>query len=278
MDQQRRPVEEAIGERDLTQWRTPAGRALARVVTRTSSWTAATWLLVATVLACFVGIVGLTAAATETYEAVVEGDGVAALDHPVLDLAVQHRTPTLAHALTAFTDIGGPVGMPILSLALVVLASWAWRSWSPAVLTTLAAAGSLAMTVVGKQLIGRVRPPLVDAVPPFETSPSFPSGHTLNTTVVVGVLTYLLLTRLRRRRTRIVAVVLACCWIVAMGLSRVLLGHHWLTDVVTGWLLGLAWVLALVLCHRLWLTVRRHRRSTTAHPPSVSASASASAS
>lgn len=44
-----------------------------------------------------------------------------------------------------------------------------------------------------------------------------------------------------------------------MGLSRVVLGHHWLTDVVTGWLLGLAWVLALVVCHRMWLTVRKHR-------------------
>jgi len=259
MDLQRRPVEESIGDRDLTQWRTPIGRALARVVTRTSTWTAATWLLVATVLVCFVGIVGLTAAATETYDAVVEGDGVAALDHPVLELVVQHRTPALAQALTTFTDIGGKVGMPILSVALVLLATWAWRSWSPAVLTTLAAAGSLAMTVVGKQLIGRVRPPLADAVPPFETSPSFPSGHTLNTTVIIGVLTYLLLTHLHRRRTRILAVVLASCWIVAMGLSRVVLGHHWLTDVVTGWLLGLAWVLALVVCHRMWLTVRKHR-------------------
>ncbi len=50
-----------------------------------------------------------------------------------------------------------------------------------------------------------------------------------------------------------------------MGLSRVYLGHHWLTDVLVAWSLALAWLGVVITAHRLFITVRRNRRSAT--PP-----------
>ena len=79
-----------------------------------------------------------------------------------------------------------------------------WRSRTPLILMLIAVAGSLLLTTVGKQVIGRVRPPLVDAVPPYESSPSFPSGHALNSTVIAGLVAYLVLRRVHSTLARVV--------------------------------------------------------------------------
>lgn len=201
-------------------------------------------------------VVALTATSAEIYEAVAEEDGVASLDQPALRIAVRLRGPAVNALVTAYTDLGGPVGMSILAtLATTALAVWA-RRWTPVVLMAAATAGSLLMTVVGKGLVGRIRPPLAEAVPPYESSPAFPSGHALNAVVVMGVLAYLLVLRQRHWRSRALTIAAAGAFAVTMGLSRVLLGHHWLTDVLMAWTLGLAWLAVVVVAHRLYLAIR----------------------
>lgn len=191
----------------------------------------------------------LTWAASEIYEAVTEKDELYLLDQPVLDAMVSIRQPWLDTVVGAFTHVGGTVITPILAVIAVIIMCRLWRSWLPLTLMLAAGLGSVAVTVVGKNYIGRVRPPHEFAIPPFENSPSFPSGHALNAVVVAGVVAYLLWRRTESLRTRIVVVALAILYAVAMGLSRVYLGHHWLTDVMTGWLLGAAWLALVITVH-----------------------------
>lgn len=224
--------------------------------------------LVVTVLAGAVVVLVLDVLAAQVYEAVTEQDGLAGLDRPVLDAAVALRTPARDTAVTAFTDLGGTIGMPILVLVVTGVLVALRRSWTPVVVMVVAAAGSLLMTVLGKDLVGRARPPATLAVPPLETSPSFPSGHTLNATVLVGALAYLLLLAARHTWQRVLVAAVATAFVLAMGLSRVFLGHHWLTDVVAGWLLGLGWLAAVVTGHRVRLTLGRQPDATTARPAS----------
>jgi len=283
--------EDRIGDRDLTRWPTAAGAALVRF----SQWLVALihgllpagvqarladrelpWLvLVVTAVAGGALAVLATVASAGIYDGVEDGEGVTALDRPVLDWAMSWRTPLFDDVVTAYTNLGGTrLMVPIVLLAAGLLWWW-WRRPTPAILLAIAAAGSLLMTVVGKHLVGRVRPPQELVVPPFESSPSFPSGHTLNSWVLWILIGYLVAIRTNSRPLTVVAPVLATVLAMAMGLSRVYLGHHWLTDVLVGWTLGAAWLAVIITGHRLALTVRR-RTSGSPKAPGVDAGASPS--
>ena len=248
-----------VGWRDLTVWKSAVGRFAAAVAHRAARWVGPYPVLVVTLLIGLVAAVTLTAASVEIYEAVAEADGVAGLDRPVLRWAVAVRSPQLNAVVTAFTNVGGPVGMPILAVVATAALALSRRVWTPVVLMVAGAGGSLLMTVVGKSLVGRLRPPLIDAVAPYETSASFPSGHSLNAVVVAGLVAYLLVLRQRRWAVRMLTVAGAALFAVLMGLSRVFLGHHWLTDVLVAWTLGLAWLSIIIVAHRLYLTVHHVR-------------------
>jgi undecaprenyl-diphosphatase len=150
--------------------------------------------------------------------------------------------------------------MTTLATAVTVGLAVAWRQWTPVLLVAVTAAGSVTLTVVGKAVVGRIRPPLADAVPPYESTASFPSGHSLNSVAIAGIVAYLLVRRQRRRWARVLTVAAGAAFAVSMGLSRVYLGHHWLTDVLVAWALGLAWLATVITAHRLLLTVRLRRR------------------
>lgn len=251
--------EHRIGRRDLTRWGTAFGRLLVGWAQAGARYVSAHGVLVVTAAIGIILVTALSLVGGGVYDAVTEHDGVAGLDRPALNEAISLRSPGLDRVVTDFTHLGGPTGMTIIAAVITALLVWRWRAWTPLVLMVIAVAGSLLLTTVGKDVIGRVRPPHVDAVPPFESSPSFPSGHALNSTVIAGLVAYLILLRLTSTLTRVVTVVLAGAWAVGIGLSRVFLGHHWLTDVMFGWVVGLAWLFSVITAHRLFLTVRRDR-------------------
>lgn len=250
-----------LGGTDLTRWYTPFGRLLA-VGAR---WIAARFgPYAALILTVIIGVgiaVGLSAAAAEVYEAVTDSDGVAGLDRPLLDVALTLRSPVVDTVITGYTDIAGPIGMPVIAVSGILTLAIHRRSWTPVVLIAAAGGGSLLMTVAGKILIGRERPPLSDAVPPHEFSASFPSGHTLNAVVVVGIIAYLVILRRHTKWSRITIGTGAVVFAVTVGLSRVYLGHHWFTDVLAGFILGAAWLSLIITAHRLYLTTRESRPS-----------------
>jgi len=136
--------------------------------------------------------------------------------------------------------------------AAVVLAAWAfWRGarrmalWA---VVTITVAGLLDATV--KAVVNRPRPKLPSPIAHFPGG-SFPSGHAMTAVVGTAVIVLMILPLLSKV-WRVVAWTLAALISLASGLCRVALGVHYISDVVAGWVLGAAIVLATVAAFETW--------------------------
>ncbi|GAA2754147.1 phosphatase PAP2 family protein [Amnibacterium kyonggiense] len=247
-----------VGAYDLTHWYTPIGRTVARLFTEVGRRVGAHPALALT-LAIGIGVAFLMSfLVSRVYDAVTDRNGVAALDGPLLFAAKGLRDPVTDGFSAGVAVVFGPVGMPAMAVLAILILSVRRRSVTPLILIAAAGVGSLLMTIAGKDIIDRHRPPRVDAIPPFESSPSFPSGHTLNATVIAGMVGYLIWLRRHAIAARVAAIAVPVVIAIVVGLTRILLGAHWFTDVLAGWLLGAAWLALVVTAHRLYLTARRH--------------------
>lgn len=217
--------------------------------------------------ACLAALALLLAADLSLAAGRLDAGGLTTLDQPIHDWFVTHRTPGGATVVTAFTNLGQTAPMIAMGLLLTSALFLAYRRWSIWALMVIAPLGSVTITETLKAAFALPRPPYADAVPPYEFSYTFPSGHTLNSTVVAGTLAYLTVWLARRLWVKVVAVVAAVSWAACMGLSRIYLGHHWPTDVAFGWALGLTWLTAVILGHQAWLARRRALAATGGAPP-----------
>jgi undecaprenyl-diphosphatase len=182
-----------------------------------------------------------------------------------VDADVAERLNDLVHAhtgwvgaLEAISWLGRP---PTLWFVTAVGAALTWRHGAhrlTAFLLATSLGGGVLSTAV-KVLVERPRPevdhPIVSAF-----GKSFPSGHALSSTVVYGALLLTFLPVVARPYRRLV-VGLVVLLVLAIGSSRLLLGVHFLTDVLAGHLLGLAWLLTSTAIFETWRVERGRRPS-----------------
>jgi undecaprenyl-diphosphatase len=160
------------------------------------------------------------------------------LDNSVANWGHRHASPVSTDVLNAITNLGEPMVVAALAAALALVETARTRSrWVvPFVLVVVAGNGILTTTI--KHLADRVRPALN---PIAETlGPSFPSGHSSWSAAFFAAAALLLGRRRRRAARAAIAGVAAGLALIVAG-SRVLLGVHWLSDVIAGLALGSAW-------------------------------------
>ncbi|MCF7552644.1 phosphatase PAP2 family protein [Pseudonocardia sp. WMMC193] len=213
------------------------------------------WRTVVPTTALLVGValVLFTAQAT-VVDAVADPGLLSAADGPVLDWMIANRTAALTVVAKAVTEGGSTVGMGLVAaVAAVVL--WLRRRHRDALVTVLATGGAGLLVLVFKIVYARPRPPVATRLMD-ETNPSLPSGHALVSIVVLGTLCLILCSLARTTATRVALVAATLVLVVGIGLSRLYLGVHWVSDIATSWLLGGAW---LAVCTIVLIAIQGRR-------------------
>ncbi len=126
----------------------------------------------------------------------------------------------------------------LVGMAVVVLAIR--RRWRLAIYLLVTGAGELILDPVLKALVGRLRPIVAHPIA-YGKGDSFPSGHALGSIVCYGALFLVFLPVTRGVWRRVFTAVIATL-IAAIGISRLLLGVHYLSDVLGAWALGITWL------------------------------------
>ncbi len=181
------------------------------------------------VLALFGGIV----------EDLLSRDPIVAVDHSLAQVIATLRTADVVQVFIWITELGmWQVIVPFTLVTATVL--WlTQRPWLMAGLLT-SVSGSIVFTTLGKLAFHRPRP--IEAVL-IEHSYSFPSGHATIAVAFYGFLGYLLIRDSDTWRQRVNWLFATLVLVLLIGLSRLILGAHYLSDVWSGYLVGALWLI-----------------------------------
>ncbi len=176
---------------------------------------------------------------------VLGAEGITKLDPHATAWMLDHRTPTrttIARAVTRLANPGGVIAVVLASITAFTL----MRHVRLGVFMVLSTVGAALVTATAKLVVGRERPPstiwLVEA-----TGASFPSGHATQGVACWVALSSTIVLLVKGRALRVTITFAGAALAGAIGVSRIYLGVHWMSDVVCGWAVASLWLVTLLL-------------------------------
>jgi membrane-associated phospholipid phosphatase len=196
------------------------------------------------VVGAFVTVVLLGALAGGILDMVRAGSGFARWDEAVASWGAAHATAFSTIALTGVTQLGSSwIAIPV-----ALLIGWygyqRWDSFNALGFMATVVVGHIAISNLLKFVVERDRPPVEHLVGTI--SSSFPSTHS-GTAAAVWAASALVIGADRGPMQRAALGISAATLAGAVAASRALLGVHWLTDVMAGFAIGLAWFILVAI-------------------------------
>jgi len=171
-----------------------------------------------------------------------EGD-VSAVDRTILLAVARARTPWLTIAAIDVTALGS-ITLVVLFSAFTLVVLLVLRDRLGAFQMLAASVGAGILTLVTKDIIERTRPEVGQRLITVSGF-SYPSGHSLSTSALYLTIAIIAGRYVQHLGARVAIFVAVSAVVILVGASRVYLGVHYATDVVSGISLGAAWALVL---------------------------------
>jgi membrane-associated phospholipid phosphatase len=179
-------------------------------------------------------------------------------DRLVHDWFVEQRRAGVTSVLRTITFFGGAPGIALVGGTVTALLLWHQERPAAAYLAGTMLGGML-LNYGLKLLFARTRPDLAAAAYVAKWY-SFPSGHAMSSFILYGALAYITLRRPWPWKVDSAVLALVVTMVILIGLSRVYLGVHWLSDIAGGWSAGLVWLVATTVAFDMAVRVRKSRK------------------
>ncbi len=200
------------------------------------------------VVALFLGLV----------EDLITSDPIVAVDQIIATALPQLRTPELTKWFTLITLLGREE-MVAFAAGIIVGLLWYYRYRLYIIPFLFTLAGSIATVLLTKLAFHRPRP---DTALYMESTYAFPSAHAVISVTLYGFAAFLLIHFCDNPRTKRNIFVAAVLLDGLIGLSRIYLGEHYLSDVYGGYLIGLLWLIAgMTLSYRIEQRTEKYART-----------------
>ena len=174
--------------------------------------------------------------------------GFGRFDIPIIQAVYSLRQAWLTPWMFRLSGLGnhGLIAIGIATLLILLFV----RRFKEAATFFGVAGGGLLLSLLLKNLIARPRPTISPLA--IERTFSFPSGHSMNSAIIYGLLAFGIWYFTRNRTLGAVAGIAAAALVLSIGFSRVYLGVHYPSDVLGGYLAGIWWLITVRAIVRIW--------------------------
>lgn len=146
--------------------------------------------------------------------------------------------------LTSFFNLVTEFGGATFLLAISVLSVLILKSKKISILLLINLFSAFLLNETVKSIFMRERPTGINLI--SETGYSFPSGHSMVSLAFYGLIIYLILKNNSNKTIKIITPIIGLVLVILIGFSRIYLGVHYFSDVITGFLLGTIYLILFI--------------------------------